>query len=335
MLERFINHSLESETKDSSNSISLTREEFYEQLTVSASKFIDPTIQEKFRDTQILIAGVGSVGNPIAMMAVRSGAERITVMDPDKVEINNLSRQQYTVNQIGGSKSDMTVQNLLQINPFIKETLVSEPEGMTLENARKYVESSDIVIDAVDIRALDIIYELHRLSAELKKPVLVGYDLAGTAMVAVYRYDKEDIKPLKGELSKEKMEEFSGVKDAYKEGLLSESEYLDYIYNAFTGPINPLKVPVEQLEELINRDNKDTRTYQIGTTATLLSTLMVESMRRIVANEEIKDVIMIDIPSSVRRTNPHILSKIPLLLRTLSNVKERGENVKETLNKIK
>jgi hypothetical protein len=28
---------------------------------------------------------------------------------------------------------------------------------MTVENARKYVESSDIVIDAVDIRALDII----------------------------------------------------------------------------------------------------------------------------------------------------------------------------------
>jgi sulfur carrier protein ThiS adenylyltransferase len=315
--------------------ISMTREEFYKQLTISSSKFIDPEVQEKFRNTGILIAGVGSVGNPIAMMSARSGAERITVMDPDVVEVNNLSRQQYRVEQVGRSKSDMTVQNILEINPFLSDTVESVSVGMTMENAWEYVKDADIVIDAVDIRALDIIYELHRCASELRKPVLVGYDLAGTAMVAVYRYDKKEMKPLKGELTAEKISEFEGVRDAYRDGSISEADFLSYIYDAFTGPINPLKVPVEQLEELIKRDPKDTRTYQLGTTSTVLSALTVEAMRRIVNGEDIKDVIMVDVPSLVRRSNPNLLSRMPLLLRTLATIKERGLTVKEVLTKVK
>ncbi len=314
------------------DAISLTKDEFYTQLTASSKKFIDPEIQEKFRNTNILVAGVGSVGNPIAMMAVRSGAEHITVLDPDIVAVDNLSRQQYTADQVGKNKAEMTSQNLKKINPFVN--VKSFNCGLTSQNARELVAKSDIVIDGVDVRALDMVYELHKWAAIEKKPVLVGYDLAGSAMVAVYRYDKENIQPLRGELTQEKIDEFNGIHDAYKDGRISNGEFLNYVYDVFTGPINPLKVPVEQLNELIERDPNDGRTYQLGTTATVLSALTIESMRRIVAGEDIKDVIMVDIPGEVRRSNPNVLSKIPLLLRTLSVVKERGRSVKEIIKKI-
>lgn len=314
------------------SSSSLTKEEFYAQLTASSNKFINPEIQESFRNAKILVAGVGSVGNPIAMMAVRSGAENIKVLDPDVVAVDNLSRQQYTIDQVGKNKADMTAENLKKINPFINVESVNY--GLTSENALELVSNSDIIIDGVDIRALDMIYELHYWAALEKKPVLVGYDLAGTAMVAVYRYDKENIAPLRGELTQEKIDEFNGIHDAYKDGKISNAEFLSYVYDAFTGPINPLKVPVEQLKELIERDPKDGRTYQLGTTATVLSALMVESMRRIVAGEDINDVIMVDIPSEVRRSNPNVISKIPLLLRTLSVINKRATEVKEIIKKI-
>lgn len=312
---------------------SLTREEYYNELIVSSERFVDPVIQEKFRNTNLLIAGVGSVGNPIAMMAVRSGAEQITVMDPDSVEVSNLSRQQYSVSQVGQNKADMTLQNMLEVNPYIHSK--SEPLGMTLENANEYVRNADIVVDGIDIRSLDVIYELHKKACEFKKPVLVGYDLAGTAMVAVYRYDKDRITPLKGELNEEKIEEFKGVRDAYRDGLVTEAEFLNYVYDAFTGPINPFKVPVEQLQELVERDDEDNRTYQLGTTSVVLSSLMVETMRRIVADERVKDIVIVDIPSEVRRTNPSVISRIPLLLRTLMRVKARGLKVKDVINKIR
>jgi len=179
-----------------------------------------------------------------------------------------------------------------------------------------------------------MIYELHKWAAIYEKPVLVGYDLAGTAMVAVYRYDKEEIDPLKGELTQEKIDEFKSIQNAYNEENISDAEFLSYVYDAFTGPINPLKVPVEQLKELINRDQNDGRTYQLGTTATVLSALMVESMRRIVSGEDIKDIIMVDIPSEVRRSNPNVVSKIPLLLRTLSVINKRSEGVKDLIKNL-
>lgn len=312
--------------------ISLTQEEFYAQLTASSSKFIPFEIQEAFRSSDILIAGTGSVGNPIAMMCARSGAENITVLDPDVVAYDNLSRQQFRVNQVGKNKAEMTADNLRDVNPFINVESINS--GLTLENAQELVENSDIIVDAVDIRSLDMIYELHKWAAIYEKPVLVGYDLAGTAMVAVYRYDKEEIDPLKGELTQEKIDEFKSIQNAYNEENISDAEFLSYVYDAFTGPINPLKVPVEQLKELINRDQNDGRTYQLGTTATVLSALMVESMRRIISGEDIKDIIMVDIPSEVRRSNPNVVSKIPLLLRTLSVINKRSEGVKDLIKNL-
>lgn len=318
--------------RTNNSGISLTQEEFYAQLTASSSKFVSPEIQEVFRKSDILIAGAGSVGNPVAMMCARSGAESITVLDPDVVAYDNLSRQQYRVNQVGKNKAEMTADNLRDVNPFIN--VESFNNGLTLENAQDLVKNSDIIVDAVDIRSLDMIYELHKWAAIYKKPVLVGYDLAGTAMVAVYRYDKEEIEPFRGELTQEKINEFKIIQNAYKEEKISDADLLSYVYDAFTGPINPLKVPVEQLNELINRDPNDERTYQLGATATVLSALVVESMRRIVSGEDIKEIIMVDIPSEVRRSNPNVITKIPLLLRTFAVINKRSEQVRDLIKKM-
>jgi len=316
--------------------VSVSHEEYYSELTVSASAFVSPEMQERLRNANILVAGAGSIGNPIAMMAVKSGAENITVMDPGDIEVSNFPRQNYTIKQIGMNKAQATVSNMLSINPFASESIQSVPEGMTLNNVREYVEKADIVVDGVDIRELAVIYELHRCAAEMKKPVLVGYDLAGTAMIAVYRYDLESIEPLRGELIPEKIEEFSGVQDAYREGVISEAAFLDYVYDAFTGPIKPLDVPTEQLEEILGRNDSDNRTFQIGTTSTVLSALAVEAMRRILVGEKVRDTILVDLPSVVRRksSNPNVLKKIPLLMRTLMVLKKRGERVKKMLSDI-
>ena len=335
MFEKEVTNNEDENTKNIGvqiNGISITEDEFYKQLTTPSSAFISEQSQERFKKANILIVGAGSIGNPVATEAVRAGAMNLAVMDPDTVEISNLSRQRYTTNQVGKNKSEMTKENLKKINPFA--SIVSEPLGMTMENAKRYVEFSDIVVDAVDIRALNIIYELHKQASFLKKPVVVGYDLAGTAMVVVYRYDKGNIQPLNGELNEEKIEEFNKVKKALQNGLISDAEFLNYTYEAFTGPIDPLKVPVEQLEELINREPLDNRTYQLGATATVLSALIVESTRKILNNEDVKDIISVDIFSKIRRSNPNVLKKMSLLLRVLPTLKQRKNRVQESLNKI-
>jgi|GEM_PF-1141441 molybdopterin/thiamine biosynthesis adenylyltransferase len=313
----------------------LSSEEFYKVFTASASKFVEQGVQEKFRRSNVLVGGAGSIGNPIAMMAVRSGAENITIADPDVVEDSNLARQEYLKDQVGKNKAEMTVENMSKINPYAKDKLKSIPEGITKENVEELVKNAEIIIDGIDIRAADMSWELHKYACKYKKPVIVGYDMAGTAMVAVYRYDKDVEKVLNGEISEETIEEFKKVKSAYKEGRIKESEFLNYVYDTLTGPINPLKVPVEQFKELISRDSNDTRTYQDGTTSRLLSALTIETMRKIYAGEEVKKIITLDLPSSVRRFNPTIFTKVGLMLKALNVVNKRGAEVKDMTNKLK
>ena len=78
----------------------------------------------------------------------------------------------------------------------------------------------------------------------------------------------------------------------------------------------------------------DNRTYQLGATATVLSALTVETIRKILNGEDVKNIISVDIFSEIRRSNPNILKKMSLLLRVLPTLKQRKNRVQESLNKI-
>ena len=61
--------------------------------------------QEELNDTGILIVGMGGLGCPVAQYLISSGIGYLTIMDPDKVELSNLSRQPlYTEGDVGNLK---------------------------------------------------------------------------------------------------------------------------------------------------------------------------------------------------------------------------------------
>ena len=61
--------------------------------------------QEELEDTGILIVGMGGLGCPVAHYLVSSGIGYLTLMDPDKVELSNLSRQPlYSEADVGNLK---------------------------------------------------------------------------------------------------------------------------------------------------------------------------------------------------------------------------------------
>ena len=58
--------------------------------------------QEELNDTGILIVGMGGLGCPVAQYLISSGIGYLTIMDPDRIELSNLSRQPiYTREDIG------------------------------------------------------------------------------------------------------------------------------------------------------------------------------------------------------------------------------------------
>ena len=307
-------------------------EHFYKEFTKAAGDFVSIELQEKLRHAKLLIGGCGSIGSPVATTATRSGMEDITMADPDVVEQSNLARQDYTYDQVSVNKSVALRDNLKKINPYPNFRAI--PEGITEENVEELVKNADILFDGIDIRSSDMMYKFHEYAAKYRKPVIVGYDLAGTAMIAVYRYDKKEMKPLNGDIAPGTMEQFKIVKKAYKEGRIPESQFLDYVNHALTGAINPFQVPVEQFEQLINKKEGETRTPQIGTTSRLIGALAIETMKQILSGNEVKDIIAIDLPTAVRKFNPSILRKMGLMLRTLDTIKSRGKEVNTMINNL-
>lgn len=260
--------------------------------------FLDGPTYTRFTETLIAIAGLGSVGSETAI-ALAKGGFRISIGDPDKVEPSNIARQYYFHDQIGKNKAYALQDNIKRINPFLQVTAF--PDGLTRENVSEFTHGAQIIFDGIDLKALPEIYALHENAKLLGVPVIMGLDLAGTALVQTYRYDLyEDLEPLGGAYSEEDIVDFVSKKQMVEEGSLSEAEFINYIYGLMPRLINIRDIPYEQLYEAISREDDDDTIYQSPHTPRLLSALVVEVARRISLGQDVKEVIKVDIPTEVR-----------------------------------
>ena len=76
--------------------------------------------QEELEDTGILIVGMGGLGCPVAHYLISSGIGYLTIMDPDKVELSNLSRQPlYTQGDVGNLKVETAKQMYMDFSPNV------------------------------------------------------------------------------------------------------------------------------------------------------------------------------------------------------------------------
>ena len=79
--------------------------------------------QARLRDATVTILGVGGSGGVAALALAASGVGHLHCVDPDVVELSNLSRQiLYTEDDIGHQKADSAVTRLAQLNSDIKIT---------------------------------------------------------------------------------------------------------------------------------------------------------------------------------------------------------------------
>ena len=105
--------------------------------------------QKKILKSNILIVGAGGLGSPIALYLAAMGVGKIGIVDKDKVEISNLSRQIiFSSNDIGKSKSLTAIKKIKKINPDIK--VISFNEKLTNENIKKIGKKFKFIIDGSD-----------------------------------------------------------------------------------------------------------------------------------------------------------------------------------------
>ncbi len=139
--------------------------------------------QELIRAASVLIVGAGGLGCPAALYLAASGIGRITLADPDEVDLTNLQRQiLYRTEDIGLSKAAAAQAALARINPEV--SIITLPErlaGSALEHA---VATHDVVLDCSDNFATR--HAVNRSCVAQRRPLVSGAAIRFDGQLAVF-----------------------------------------------------------------------------------------------------------------------------------------------------
>jgi len=130
--------------------------------------------QEKIKNCHVLLLGAGGFGCHVFDQLISCGFGKITVVDYDTIELNNLNRQSmYGHNDIHRPKLDVLHEQALRQNPnieyrFLNRRITSSSECVEI------MEDCDFVINCADTPREKIFSWINEASYKTSVPVLFG-----------------------------------------------------------------------------------------------------------------------------------------------------------------
>mgnify|MGYP004442903109 FL=1 len=109
---------------------------------------------QRLARANVLVIGLGGVGAYAAEMLVRAGVGSLTIADADSVGESNINRQLVALHStVGRKKTEVLAQRLLDINPQLSLTIITE--YLRDERTFEVLDSQpfDFVVDAIDTLA--------------------------------------------------------------------------------------------------------------------------------------------------------------------------------------
>ncbi|MFG6448254.1 HesA/MoeB/ThiF family protein [Roseateles sp. BYS180W] len=105
--------------------------------------------QERVLAAHALIIGAGGLGSPVALYLGSAGVGRITLVDPDQVDVTNLQRQiAHSLARVGQDKVASAAAAIAAINPEPQvQALAQRADAQLLD---ELVPQADVVIDCSD-----------------------------------------------------------------------------------------------------------------------------------------------------------------------------------------
>jgi len=145
--------------------------------------------QRRLGDAHALLIGAGGLGCPAALYLASSGIGRLTIADPDKVDLTNLQRQVlYRTDSVGRPKVDAARATLAAINPEVE--LITLQQRVAAEDLRTLVAAADVVLDCSDNFATR--HAVNRACVEHAKPLVSGAAIRFDAQLMVFDLRKRE-----------------------------------------------------------------------------------------------------------------------------------------------
>ena len=130
-----------------------------------------------------LVIGAGGLGSPALLYLAAAGVGRITIVDPDTVDLTNLQRQiAHTSSRVGLPKVDSAAGGMRAINPSITiETHVARADRTLLD---RLVPGVDVVLDCSDNFATR--HAVNQACVTHRKPLVAGAAIRFDGQLSVY-----------------------------------------------------------------------------------------------------------------------------------------------------
>ena len=121
-------------------------QKYYRQLIL---KKIGIAGQKKILNAKVLVIGAGGLGCPLMLYLAYSGVGNLGIVDHDKVEVSNLSRQiLFTKKDIGKNKVSVSKNAIKKINKNIKIDIFKKK--INENNIDKIAKNYQIICDGTD-----------------------------------------------------------------------------------------------------------------------------------------------------------------------------------------
>lgn len=144
--------------------------------------------QQRLLESRVLLIGLGGLGSPLAMYLATCGVGRLTLADPDRVELANLQRQiLYGTSSVGHAKTEEARRVVEELNPEILIDTVDE--YLKGDLLREQVQAADLVVDATD--NFETRLAINQACVESATLLVSGAVIRMEGQVAVFRNQEE------------------------------------------------------------------------------------------------------------------------------------------------
>lgn len=127
--------------------------------------------QEKLKSSKVLIVGLGGLGCPVALYLASAGVGTIGLVEFDKVDPSNLSRQiLFAEEDVGKDKLIVAKEKLNKINSSLNIFVFKEK--LTKENVYSIFKGFDLILDGTD--NFETRYLINDACVKMNLPVVHG-----------------------------------------------------------------------------------------------------------------------------------------------------------------
>ncbi|WP_044471014.1 molybdopterin-synthase adenylyltransferase MoeB [Mannheimia massilioguelmaensis] len=149
-------------------------------------KSIDFDGQERLKDSNMLIVGLGGLGCSASQYLTAAGVGHLTLLDFDTVSLSNLQRQVlHTDERIDMPKVESAKIALQSINPHVE---ISTINGLlSEEKLSEIIPHFDVVLDCTD--NVDTRNQLDTCCQQAKVPLVSGAAIRMEGQISVFTYE--------------------------------------------------------------------------------------------------------------------------------------------------